>query len=339
VSASQGRFGRRRRLLLGALLLLGLFVVTVYLAFPEVILRALALSARRSAGLERRSVDTAGHHIVYLDGGAGPAVVLVHGFGATKDIWDVVAAQLTPRYRVIVPDLPGFGESPVRDGETYDAERQARRVRALLDALGVRDHHIGGSSMGGLISVVYAGLYPEAVRSLLIAAAPGVRAPEKSDLSWRLEAGGNPLLVGSEADLDQLLELVFFRPPSIPGPIRRAMLHDAIDRRATYARIFKDLAGSGEGALETLLPKITARTLVVWGRHDRLVHPSSVDVFTRLMPDAEKTIFEGCGHALPRECPALLAQRYREFLERESADDDGGPGRPAARDGRHGGIQ
>jgi pimeloyl-ACP methyl ester carboxylesterase len=284
-------------------------------------------------------VDAAGHHIVYLDGGDGTPVVLLHGFGLTKDLWDVVAAQLTPQYRVIVPDLPGFGESPVREGEKYDAESQARRVRALLDALGVRDHHIGGNSMGGVISVVYAALYPHAVRSLLIGAAPGVRSPEKSELTRRLEAGGNPFLVGSEADLDQLLELAFFRPPAIPGPIKRAMLRDAIERRTTYARIFKDLVPPGEGALEALLPKIAVRTLVAWGAHDRLVHPSSANVFTAMMPNAEKTILEECGHALPRECPDLLAQRYLAFLEREPADDDRVPNTAAARDGHHARIQ
>ena len=291
------------RLLLAILALVGLGVVTVYVAFPELILRAMVASARRSAGLQRRSVDVAGHHIVYLDGGSGTPVVLLHGFGVTKDLWDAVAAHLTPRYRVFTPDLPGFGESPARQTEKYDAESQARRVHAFLDALGVRDHHIGGNSMGGLISVVYAALYPDNVRSLLIGAAPGVRSPEKSELARRLEAGENPLLVGNEADLDQLLQMAFFRPPSIPGPFKRVMLHDAIERRAMYAKIFNDLVAPGEGALDSLLPRISTRTLVVWGAHDRLVHPSSADVFTAAIANAEKTILEDCGHALPRECP------------------------------------
>lgn len=284
-------------------------------------------------------MEAAGHHIVYLDGGDGPTVVLVHGFGATKDLWDGVAVHLTPRHRVIVPDVPGFGESAVQEGEKYDAESQARRIRALLDALGVRDHHIGGNSMGGLISAVYAASYPQAVRSLLIGAAPGVRSPEKSELTQRLEPGGNPLLVSTEAEFDELLELAFYRPPSIPGPIKRAMLDDAIERRATYARIFNDLVQAGEGALEALLPKINARTLVAWGTHDRLIHPSSANVFTARMPNTEKTILEECGHTLPRECPDLLAKRYLAFLERDPAAADGLPNRAAAGNGHYGNAQ
>jgi len=304
------------------LTLVGLVLSTLYFVFPEYILQAMVASARHSAGLERRSVNIAGHHIVYLDGGIGTPVVLLHGFGATKDLWDGVAAHLTSRYRVIAPDLPGFGESPAREAETYDAESQARRLHAFLNALGVRDHHIGGNSMGGFNSVVYAAMYPEAVRSLLIAGAPGVGSPQPSELDRRIQAGENPLLVSNEAELDQLLRMAFFRPPSIPGPFKRVMLDDAIKRRTTYAKIFEDLkmAQPIGGVLEPLLPSVTTRTLVVWGAHDRLVHPSSADVFSTAIPNAEKTVLENCGHALPRECPDLLAQRYLTFLGSASVE-------------------
>lgn len=305
---------RALRLLLAALVIVGVCAAVVYVAYPELILRALASSARRSAGLERRTVEVGGHRIVYLDGGSGPPVVLLHGFGASKDIWDAVAAQLTPTYRVIVPDLPGFGESSVRETEHYDAESQAARVRAFLDALGVREHHLGGNSMGGSISVVYTATYPRAVNSLLIGAAPGVRSPEQSDFERRLGAGENPMLMRDEDDFDALMELAFFRPSSIPGPLKRAMLATAIRNQTTYARIFDDLTQAGEGALEPLLPRIGTRTLVVWGAKDRIVHPSSVDVFTAAIAGSESTVFEACGHALPRECPDLLARRYLTFL-------------------------
>jgi pimeloyl-ACP methyl ester carboxylesterase len=311
------------RLPVAILILVGLVLSTMYFVFPEYILQAMVASARHSAGLQRRSVDVAGQRIVYLDGGSGEPVVLLHGFGANKDLWDAVAGHLTPRYRVIAPDLPGFGESPALEAGKYDAQSQARRLRAFLDALGVRDHHIGGSSMGGFIAVAYAAMYPANVRSLLIGAAPGVRSPQKSELDRRLEAGENPLLVRNEADLDQLLQLAFFRPPSVPGPFKRAMLHDAIERHATYAKIFEDLkmAQPGEGALGPLLPSLSTRTLIVWGAHDRLVDPSAANVFSAAIPNAQKAILEDCGHALPRECPDLLARRYRTFLDSASAED------------------
>ena len=171
---------RALRFLTVAILAIAICVAVVYVIYPDLVLRAWTVSVRRSAGLEVRTVEAAGHRIVYLDGGNGPPVVLLHGFGADKDLWNAVAAELTRTHRVIVPDLPGFGESSVGETERYDAESQARRVRAFLEVLGVREHHLGGSSMGGAISAVYAALYPDSVKTLLLAAPPGVRSPERS---------------------------------------------------------------------------------------------------------------------------------------------------------------
>jgi pimeloyl-ACP methyl ester carboxylesterase len=253
--------------------------------------------------------------MVYLEGGNGQTVVLLHGFGASKDLWNIVAGYLTPTYHVIVPDLPGFGESPFKVAERYDAENQAARLRTFLDALSIRDHHLGGNSMGGAISAVYAAKYPGAVNSLLIGAAPGVRSPIKSEFERRLETGENPMLVRNENDFDSLMGLAFLRPPSIPGPLKRAMLDLSIRNREIHSRIFDDFTQAGWGALEPLLPRIQARTLVVWGEEDKIVHSSSASVFAAGIAGSESAIFERCGHALPRECPELLVQRYLSFLE------------------------
>jgi pimeloyl-ACP methyl ester carboxylesterase len=168
--------------------------------------------------------------------------------------------------------------------------------------------------MGGSISAVYAASYPKAAHSLLIGAAPGVRLLENSDVERRIADGENPMLVRNEDDFDALIEFAFSRPPSIPGPLKRTMLATAIRNQAAHARIFDDLTQAGEGALEPFLPRIGARSLVVWGAKDRVVHPSSIDVFTEAIGGSESVVYEECGHALPRECPDLLAQRYLTFL-------------------------
>jgi len=305
---------RPGRLLLAALAALLLCLAVIYFFFPELVLQAMEASARSGAGVDRFEVDVGAHHIVYLEGGAGEPVVLLHGFGASKDLWNAVAARLTPQYRVIAPDIPGFGESPALDEARYDVESQARRVRALLEALEIGEHHIGGSSMGALISVVYAALYPDAVRSLMIGAAPGVRAPEKSEVEEAFERGENPLLIRNEEDFDTIIGLIFARPPAIPGPVKRAMMRAAIRNHEIHARLFDELRQSPIDGLEPLLPGIEAPTLVLWGAEDRLVHPSSVAVFTEGIAGAESEIFEACGHALPRDCPDLMAERYLAFL-------------------------
>lgn len=308
---------RWRRIVVGLLLALIAGAAVVYLAFPGLILAAGHVAARRGAGPERRSVEVDGQRIVYLDGGQGPTVVLLHGFGASKDAWSGVAADLTPMFRVIVPDLPGFGESPVREGARYDPKSQAERLRAFLDAIGVRDHHLGGLSMGGQIAVMYAAHSPDRVRSLLISGPPGVRSPETTAFLRRALAGEDPFAVHDERSLEALLKVAFFRPPGIPGAIRKAMIQDAIARRETSRRIFDDIVAAGEGVLEPVLRTIPARTLVVWGAEDRMVHPSAVGVYAAGIAKAATTVFPECGHDTVTECPDLLSERYRAFLNED----------------------
>ena len=311
------------RLLLGALSVAVLTLVIVYFAFPEYLLQALTASARYSAGLERKSVEVDGHSIAYLEGGRGPTVVLLHGFGATKDLWDGVAAYLSPEYQVVIPDIPGFGESPALAGESYDAQSQAGRLHAFLAKIGVNNLHIGGNSMGGMIAVTYAAIYPKDVLSLLISAAPGVAARVTSDVEQLIESGANPFVIRNEADLDRLFQMAFFQAPSIPGPFKRVMVQDALKRETTYLKIFEDLdlAHPEKAPLEKLLPDISSPTLITWGAHDGLVHPSTAETFAAGIPGAEVTIFEECGHALPRECPDAMAQRYVNFLNSISPTD------------------
>lgn len=311
------------RLLLGALSATILTLVIAYFAFPKYLLQTITASARYSAGLERKSVKVDGQSIAYLDGGRGPTVVLLHGFGATKDLWNGVAAYLTTDYRVVVPDLPGFGESPALEGGSYDAQSQVRRLHAFLSKIGVNTQHIGGNSMGGMIAVTYAATYPKDVLSLLISAAPGVAARVTSVMDQLIESGKNPLVIRNEADIDRLFQMAFFQAPSIPGPFKRVMVQDALKRETTYLKIFEDLdlAHPEKAPLEKLLPDISSPTLITWGAHDGLVQPSTAETFAAGIPGAEVTIFEDCGHALPRECPDAMAQRYITFLSSISPTD------------------
>lgn len=309
----------RRRLpgAVAVLLVVAGAVALLVVARPELALRGLFFYSRRAAGLELRTFELADGPIAYLEGGSGPSVVLLHGFGGSKETWIGVAAALAPHYRVIVPDLPGFGESPAREAGLHDPAAQAARLRELIQGIGVGPHHVGGLSMGGEIAAFYAARYADDLRSLLLVAAPGVRSPERTEFLRRVIAGENPLRVDDEGDLDALLAMVSFRPRSIPRLLKRAMVGDMAPRQEVQGRILADIVSAGEAALEPLLPRIRARTLVLWGAEDRLVHPSTAAVYAAAIPRVESEVFPACGHALPGDCPAELIGRYRRFLDAE----------------------
>jgi abhydrolase domain-containing protein 6 len=306
---------RMLRAALAALVLVAAAAAIVFFVFPEALLHLAVERARASAGREHGEADANGDRIAYLDGGAGEVVVLLHGFGASKDNWNALAGRLASRYRVIAPDVRGFGESPFREDARYDPVSQARVLHDFLVALGVAEHHLGGLSMGGEIAAAYAATYPTTVRSLLVIGAPGVRAPQRTDVVRRMLAGEPVIVVRTEDDLAALLAMASAHPRTIPGPFARAISRRMAVRAEIETRILADIVAAGEGALEPLLPAIRARTLLVWGADDRMIHPSSLDVFAAAIPGAEAVLLPGCGHDVPGDCPDELATRYGAFLD------------------------
>ena len=104
----------------------------------------------------------------YHEAGKGKAVVLVHGFCEDHTIWSDYTQDLASRYRVIVPDLPGFGNSSPEYGEAVSIEYYARRVHELLEHLIPSEESITfiGHSLGGYVGLAFADLYPERINGL-----------------------------------------------------------------------------------------------------------------------------------------------------------------------------
>jgi pimeloyl-ACP methyl ester carboxylesterase len=171
---------KKKYILLIAALTIVLAVVVVYFAFPAAAFKFLLKAERSSAGLEQHSIKVDGLHIEYLEGGQGDVVLLLHGFGANKDNWTRISKHITPHYRVIAPDLPGFGESSRQPDANYTIAAQADRVNAFVRTLGIQSFHLGGSSMGGNIAGVYAAQHPESVISLWLVAPGGVASADPS---------------------------------------------------------------------------------------------------------------------------------------------------------------
>ena len=119
-----------------------------------------------------------GFEMAFEDHGEGLAVVLIHGYPLQRAIWAPQVEALRPRFRVITPDLRGFGESQVTAGP-YTMEMLADDVHALLQARGVRTAVVGGHSMGGYVALAFARQYPEMLRGLiLVNTRPGADSAE-----------------------------------------------------------------------------------------------------------------------------------------------------------------
>jgi abhydrolase domain-containing protein 6 len=303
---------KKALLLLSAALLLG--VAVVYLAFPAVLLHLAMRYERGLAGLDEKGLELGGGRMSYLEGGTGAPVLLVHGFAADKDNWTRFARHVPEGFRMVAPDLPGFGESTRDPAKRYDILSQVERLRAFAQTTGLGRVHVLGNSMGGQIAAVYAALYPEAVASLTLLAPGGLRTARPSEMAKALAEGRNPLVVESPADFHRLMSFVFVEPPSVPGPVLRHFAERAALSRAFNDKVWNDLM-SPPDPLEPYLGRIQARTLVIWGDSDRVLDVSGAEVVRSGLPSAEVVILKDCGHAPMIERPEESAAHWLRFVQ------------------------
>jgi len=314
-------------------IVLGLGLLGLVLAWhllPETSYQAVVALERAHAGLYQAEVEVEGAPVIYLEGGQGEVLLLLHGFGANKDNWTRVSRFLTPHYRVIAPDLPGFGDSELAQGADYSIPAQVERLRAFVEALGLGSVpiNLGGSSMGGNIAGAYAASYPGQVKSLWLLAPLGVAGARPSDVDEMINAGeGSPLMIERQREFDRLLEYVFEERPWIPDPVREHLSAQAAARYHHYHWIHDQIRTQGEGGtgpatpLQPLLTGLEIPALIVWGQEDRVLDPSGAALLAAVLPAAQLQVLPGIGHLPMLERPEETAERYLAFLAEISSTE------------------
>lgn len=270
----------------------------------------------RLYGLRRVVVDAGDCRMdCYLGGpiDARETLVLVHGYSADKAVWVRFAKHFTARYRVLVVDLPGHGETAYDPALSYRISAQAQRVLRAMDTLGITRAHVVGNSMGGMIAARLAHDHPQRLRSASLIDPAGVQSPQPSDMEQMLARGHNPFLVASQAGFRAFYAMTMARPPWLPSMALHAIGQRYIAQRAQLAHIFEHF--TSEGGLDHQLGAIRVPVLVMWGRRDRLLHASAAAVWTDGIPGARQVVYDDLGHMPMLESPARSARDVLTFIE------------------------
>lgn len=276
----------------------------------------------RVVGLGKRSAMIDGHRFVWLEGGnpRGTPVVLLHGFGASKENWLPLLPLLARRHRLFVPDLPGWGESHFRFGNAYGIDHQVERIAHWIVHHVHHGVHLVGSSMGGAIAGFIAARHPELISTLTLMNAAGVRGSQASEFEEGLLKGKNSLIAQNLGDVFRLITIVTERNRHLLaatlGPVMSAMM---LPRRDVNTHMFHQLI---EHAPQEALPGMTsvqAPTLVLWGEQDRVLHISCADTYQQLIPHAQVKRLRGIGHLPMVEAPVLTARYLRRFWRQHPA--------------------
>ncbi len=238
-------------------------------------------------------------------GGEGPPLLYLHSASGETE-WMPFHAELAKHFTVYLPAHPGFADSKGLE-QTRDIYDLAWHYVDLIQELKLGPVPIVGFSLGGWTGVELAILRPQLVKKLVMVAAAGVRVPE---------APMGELFIDN---LEKLKKLLFFdqSDPSIPQAMPTSLDDPRIvmwlrAREATARIAWNPYLHNPR--LPQHLRRVECPTLILWGRHDKLLPLGMGEFYAKEIPGARLEVFENCGHMLPFEKPQQFAAKTVEFL-------------------------
>ena len=252
-----------------------------------------------------------GVSIEYDDIGNGVPLLLIHGFPLDRTLWRTQIAGLSQIFRVIAPDLRGFGQSSDTDGEAVTMDQYAADLKSLLDSVNVKRAVIGGLSMGGYIALAFYAQYADRVKGLILANTRAIPDSEEGKQS-RL---ANAQKVG-EAGSNFLIETL---APKMLGPAAKPEIEIAV--RSMMARqrtpgVMSALRGmAARPDRTTLLRFATVPALIVSGSEDALIPPGDSEAMHALIPNSRLVIIPDAGHLSNLEKADAFNHVVREFYK------------------------
>lgn len=272
-------------------------------------------------GLRSRHAFVDGARLVWLEGGnpGGEPVLLLHGFGASKENWLPLLPFLARRYHLFIPDLPGWGQSAFRAGTDYGMDHQVARLAHWMQAHLPAAAHVVGSSMGGGIAGLLAARHPAQVRTVTLMNAAGVAGARTTRFESQLQQGRNGLVAHNMKGVFDLLTTVM-ESRALAVLMAPAMYQELVSRRHVNEHMFRQLMQHEPDESLPAFSAVTVPAFVLWGVEDQVLHVSCAETFRQLIPHARVTLLPGVGHLpmveRPHRTASLLRRFWREMRER-----------------------
>jgi len=260
--------------------------------------------------VDEKFLQIDGNKIRYLESGnSKKTLVLIHGLGASAERWDQVIPLFSDEFRVIVPDLIGFGYSdkPLVD---YTTEFFSEFLKKFFIASDIKRPNLIGSSLGGQIAAEYAASYPQEIEKLILVSPSGNM--EKSTPA--LDAYIMAALYPNEQSAKNAFELMegsghIVQEEIVNGFVERMRLPNA------KLAFMSTLLGIKNSELITSkLQTISTPTMIIWGANDPVIPIHHADSFVSTIQDCRFFRMDGCGHTPYVQFPYAFASKVLEFL-------------------------
>jgi pimeloyl-ACP methyl ester carboxylesterase len=237
----------------------------------------------------------------FLLGKGDKEIILLHGWGTSKEKLLSLGEFLEKRgWRVLIPDLPGFGDSSL-PSKSWDLSEYSKSILKLIDNFWPnRKVYVFGHSFGGRVAIKLAGLYPEKIMGTILCGSAGIsRANILKRLSFLLLAKTGKVVSPKSEKLRQLI-------------YKLAREHDYEKTEGVMRETFKLVIDEN---LKPLLSKIKAPTLVIWGKEDKMTKHTDAIIINSKIKKSKLISFSGQGHQLPYQEPEKLAEQITKWAK------------------------
>jgi pimeloyl-ACP methyl ester carboxylesterase len=276
------------------------------------------------ASFRVQDIQTDGATIHVRVGGKGSAVVLIHGFGETGDMWSPMAVELAKDHTVVVPDLRGMGLSS-HPADGYDKWTQAGDIRAVLDRLGIDRADIVGHDIGVMVAYAYAARYPDKTSRLVVIDSPIPGIPPWNQIVrmpalWHFNFGGpdaEHLVAGRERIyLDRFWNEFAGDPSKIDEATRRHYAAIYARPGAMHSAFAQFLAIGQKDEADNLKAMQTKLAMPVLAIGAEKAFGANVAIQMRnAATNVQEVIVPNAGHWLMDEAPAATIAAVRDFID------------------------
>ncbi len=257
-----------------------------------------------------------GMEVHYRDEGEGPALVLLHGTGASLHTWDGWAETLSDSFRVVRLDLPGFGLTGPNPAHDYRIDTYVDFLEHFVERLGLEHFSLAGNSLGGHIAWRYALAHPQRVDKLILIDPAG--APDEAPEPFVFKLARMPVvnrlftLVTPRFLLEKSLREVYADDAKVtPALVDR---YYELSLREGNRAAFVARARTTEPSRFDQIAYVRAPTLILWGEQDTWIPVTTARRFTERLPHAVLITYPDAGHVPMEEIPARTAADARRFL-------------------------
>jgi len=252
-----------------------------------------------------------GLEIGYDEAGSGTPVVLLHGFPFNRTMWSEQIEALTPRHRVLAPDLRGHGETTASGSATM--EEMAGDIAGLMEKLNISRAAVCGLSMGGYVALALYRMFPLRARALVLAdTRPGADTEEaQANREVQAQKALQEGMAGlADAMLPKLLSpKTVARNPAVVARVREMILKTNPEGAAAALR------GMAQRRNQTsFLSRVVTPALIVVGREDMITPPDEAELMHKEIGGSRLAVIEDAGHVSNLEQPERFNQALTKFL-------------------------